>query len=312
MEREQRRQTRYRRRRLRIGRLVFTSVLLIVCLLVIYSIQQFRAGQKLASETKIEQQAFTQDEPIGKMENYLILGVDSRGEEKSRTDTMMLLSLNKESKEMKLVSFMRDIYAEIPGYQSYKLNTAYYLGGVDLLKDTLHTMFDIPIHHYAIIDFKSFESLIDILSPAGIMIDVEKDMSENIGVQLKKGTYALNGQQLLGYARFRQDAEGDFGRVARQQKVMQALKEELLSIPNIKNMPKFAGALEGYVTTDLTSTEQLSKLLFIALNGGGELEKMTLPVEGTYSFNSYSHAGSVIEIDKEVNQKLLNDFLQMK
>ena len=51
---------------------------------------------------------------------------------------MMLLSWNQETNDMKLVSFMRDIYAEIPGYQSYKLNTAYYLGGVQLLKDTLN------------------------------------------------------------------------------------------------------------------------------------------------------------------------------
>src|SRR5690606_37550652 len=137
--------------------------------------------------------------------------------EQSRSDTMMLLSRNKETNEIKLVSFMRDIYADIPGYKSYKLNTAYYLGGVQLLKDTLNTMFDIPIHHYAIIDFESFESLIDILAPNGIEIEVEKDMSEQIGVTLTQGVHDLNGKELLGYARFRQDAEGDFGRVERQQ-----------------------------------------------------------------------------------------------
>ena len=81
---------------------------------------------------------------------------------------------------MKLVCFMRDIYADIPGYDSYKLNTAYYLGGIQLLKDTLNNMFEIPIHHYAIIDFKSFEALIDILAPNGIEIDVEKTSEHKV------------------------------------------------------------------------------------------------------------------------------------
>ena len=55
-------------------------------------------------------------------------------------------------------------------------------------------------------------------------MDVEKDMSENIGVELKQGVHRLNGQELLGYARFRHDAEGDFGRVA-SAKVIEALKQ---------------------------------------------------------------------------------------
>lgn len=88
-------------------------------------------------------------------------------------------------------------------------------------------MFGLPIHHYALIDFKNFESLVDILAPNGVEMDVEKDMSENIGVELKQGVHHLNGQELLGYARFRHDAEGDFGRVARQQKVIEALKMNL-------------------------------------------------------------------------------------
>ena len=75
---------------------------------------------------------------------------------------MMLVSWNKENNDVKVISFMRDIYADIPGYKSYKLNTAYYLDGVQLVKDTISGMFGVPIHHYALIDFNSFESLVDI------------------------------------------------------------------------------------------------------------------------------------------------------
>lgn len=80
-------------------------------------------------------------------------------------------------------------------------------------------MFGLPINHYAIIDFKNFESLVDIIAPNGVEIDVDKDMSEKIGVSLKQGVHNLNGKELLGFARFRHDAKGDFGRVERQQKL---------------------------------------------------------------------------------------------
>lgn len=142
--------------------------------LLVYSYTQYRSGLNLTNDESIPAADFTPDEKHPTIENYLVLGVDSRGEEKSRSDTMMLLSWNRDTNDMKLVSFMRDIYAEIPGYQSYKLNTAYYLGGVPLIQETLNNMFDIPIHHYALIDFTSFETLIDILAPNGIEMDVEK------------------------------------------------------------------------------------------------------------------------------------------
>lgn len=309
---DQLRETRYRKKKkLRKGRSIFFVLLLIIISLLSYSYIQYKNGLNLATEEKIPVENFTPDENDLSVENYLILGVDSRGEEKSRTDTMMLLSWDRKTNEMKLVSFMRDIYAEIPGYQSYKLNTAYYLEGVPLLKATLNQMFDVPIHHYAMIDFKSFETLIDILAPNGIEMDVEKDMGGAIYVELKKGVQQLNGKELLGYARFRSDAEGDFGRVARQQKVIEALKNELLSPNNLMNMPKFIGAVQGYITTDLTAKDQLTTVLKAVAGGSVKIEKMTIPVEGTYQFKNYQHAGSVLEIDVEKNKQLLHDYLNL-
>ena len=187
---EQTRPTRYqKKKKLRKGRAIFTIILLTIAGLLIYSYIQYQSGLKLAGEDKVPNEEFTPDDDSEIIENILIIGVDSRGEEKSRSDTMMLLSWNQDTNKMKLVSFMRDIYADIPGYQSYKLNTAYYLGGLPLLQSTLNNMFDITIDHYALIDFNSFESLIDILAPKGIEMDVEKDMSGDIKVDIKKGQY---------------------------------------------------------------------------------------------------------------------------
>lgn len=223
---------------------------------------------------------------------------------------MMVASWDPESNDVRLISLMRDIYAEIPGYQSYKLNTAYYLGGADLTRQTVEGMFGIPLHHYALIDFTSFETMVDILAPNGIEIDVEKDMSEEIGVELKQGVHQLNGQELLGYARFRKDEEGDFGRVRRQQVVIEALSDEVTSVGNLHRLPKFAGALNGYIQTDITNTDKLNYLLDVALGGSPEVERLTIPREGEYRYNSYSHAGSVIEIDQQAAQAAIAEFLE--
>lgn len=308
---EQVRPTRYKKKKIRKGRLLFVILFILIGSLIGYSYIQYKSGLDLASDTKVAVEGFEPDDNHPTIENYLIIGVDSRGEEKSRSDTMMLLSWNHDTNDMKLVSFMRDIYAEIPGYQSYKLNTAYYLGGVPLLKDTLNHMFDLPIHHYAVIDFNSFETLIDILAPNGIEMDVDKDMSGDIKVELKKGVHSLNGKELLGYARFRSDAEGDFGRVVRQQKVIEALKDELLSPKNVTNMPKFIGATQGYITTDLTNKDQLATVLKAVAGGSVNIEKMTIPAEGTYKFSNYRHAGEVIEINVSENSKILHDFIKI-
>ncbi len=309
---ENTRPVRYKKKKkLRKGRTLFVILFLIIAGLLIFSYVQYQNGFKIADKNNIPVEDFIADDDDEIIENILIIGVDSRGEEKSRSDTMMLLSWNKDTNKMKLVSFMRDIYADIPEYQSYKLNTAYYLGGVSLLQTTLNNMFDITVDHYALIDFKSFESLIDILAPKGIKMDVEKDMSGDIKVELKKGLQNLDGKELLGYARFRSDAEGDFGRVARQQKVIEAIKDELVSPKNMKNIPKFIGAAQGYITTDISSRDQLATVIKAVTGGGLDVEKMTIPAEGTYEFKNYRHAGAVLDIDTEKNKQILHDFLQL-
>ena len=310
---EELQQTRRRRRkrRPRIGRILFVIFLFLAVGIGIYTFTQYSSGYKLADTEQKEPMEFKGDQlKKGNRENILVLGVDSRGEDQARTDTMMIFSWDKENNDVKVISFMRDIYADIPKHESYKLNTAFYLGKVQLLKDTMQGMFDLPIHHYALIDFSSFESLVDIIAPDGVPVNVEKDMSEKIGVTLTKGQQKLNGQELLGYARFRSDAEGDFGRVGRQQLVMEILKDELLSIENVPNLPKFIGATEGYIQTDYTRSDKTKRVLDAVVSGKLEMEKMTIPVEGTYSFKNYSHAGSVIVLDKEMNKTAITEFLE--
>lgn len=298
-----------KRKRFRLGSKLFLLMIILLLGAGIYLFFQYQQGQDIASETEIEPEEFTGDEDNSGFQNILVLGVDSRGEAQSRTDTMMMVTHDRENNEVKITSFMRDIYADIPGYQSYKLNTAYYLGGVELLGETIRSMFGVEIHNYALVDFKSFETLVDIAAPGGVEIDVEREMSEKIGVSLSPGVQELTGQELLGYARFRADDEGDFGRVRRQQQVIAALKDELISVSAIPKLPKLAGAAQGYVQTDMSVADQVKLATQLATGGSGEIERLTIPIEGGYQYANYPQAGSVLEIDLMKNRQALEEFL---
>ncbi|GEK33589.1 LCP family protein [Kurthia sibirica] len=304
-----------KKRKLRKGRVFLLMIL--VCILAAggYAYTQYKSGLNMAEADSPAKATMKFDgDPNSKatIENILLVGVDSRGEKKSRSDTMMLVSWNKDTNDVKMVSFMRDIYAEIPGYNSYKLNTAYYLGGADLLKATLKQMFDLEINHVAVVDFKNFENVVDVAAPNGVEVTVPHDMSKNIGVSLKKGTQRLNGKELLGFSRFRYDEKGDFGRVERQQQALEALKQEVLKPGNVKNYPKLLGAIQGYVQSDITKDSQLKMLLGAVKGGGVNIEKLTIPVKDGYTFARYPNVGSVIEIDREKNVQALNTFLTFK
>ncbi len=306
---------RRRKKKLRIGRVIFLIVTFCFIGAGLYSYIEYNSGKSLAKSNGIDPGPFKGDAIDPKytsVENFLLLGVDDDGSGRSRTDTMMVLSWDKSAGKMRVISFMRDIYADIPAYKSYKLNTAYYLGKLQTTKDTITGMFGVPIHHYAIVDFANFESIVDIAFPGGVEIDVKKEMSEKIGVTLMPGKKQLNGKELLGYARFRADKEGDFGRVARQQEVISAMKDEAMRPGMIANVPKLAGALSGFINTDLTSKDEISRAISLLLKKGAEIETMTVPIKGSYSYKSYSHAGSVIEVDLPKNKEAISNFLSMQ
>lgn len=302
-----------KRKKLRKGRVFLTFLFILLIGVAGYVFFQYKSGVNLAEADMPDAATmkFDGDEQSNAgVENILLVGVDSRGEEKSRSDTMMLVSWNRNTNDVKIVSFMRDIFATIPGVQDrYKLNTAYYLGGADLLKGTLKQMFNLEINHVAVVDFKNFEKVVDIAAPNGVEVEVPHDMSKNIGVSLKKGVQQLNGKELLGFARFRYDAEGDFGRVERQQQVIEALKNEMLRPSSIASYPKLIGAIQGYVQSDITKNDQIKMILGAVKGGDVNIEKLTIPVKDGYVFARDAKSGSVIEIDLDKNLQALNNFL---
>ncbi|MCG3401186.1 LCP family protein [Staphylococcus massiliensis] len=300
-----------KRKRLKKWPFVILALIILGALVMAFIFKGYQKGLSAAKSNNYEHKI---EKFNGKVKNdgkatVMILGADREDGGISRTDSIMIAQYDYIHKDMKVVSVMRDIYAEIPGYGEHKINSAYSLGGPELLRQTLKKNLDIDPEYYAILDFKGFEQMIDELSPKGIPIDVEKDMSEKIGVSLTKGHHRLNGKELLGYARFRNDEEGDFGRVRRQQQVMKALKKELISPKTIYKGPKLAGIMRGYVNTDMPDTTIYQTGLSFVLRGSKDIDTLSVPAKGTYSDIQTESDGSALQIDKEQNKEKVRKFL---
>lgn len=301
-----------RRKKKKLRKLPFIVLILLAIMLAvaIYVIHSYRSGLNYAKEHAKDVKVHQFNGPVkndGKI-SVLVLGADQANGGKSRSDSIMVVQYDYIHKKMKMMSVMRDIYAEIPGYQNYKINAAYSLGGPELLRQTLNKNLGVNPEYYAVVDFTGFEKMIDELEPNGVPINVEKDMSENIGVSLKKGRHRLNGKELLGYARFRHNEEGDFGRVRRQQQVMQTLKQQLVNPDSIVKLPKVAGILRGYVNTNIPNSAIFQTGVNFGIRGDKDVQSLTVPVKNSYQDINTNNDGSALDIDKEKNKQAIKEF----
>lgn len=280
--------------------------------LLIYSGGAFALGKMAASSDKEipkqETESFNGFTSADGSNNILLLGSDSRKGETARADTIMVLQLDGPSKKPKLVSFMRDTLVDIPGVGQNKINAAYAYGGAELVRQTIAQNFGLECKYYAVVDFKSFEKVIDTLFPGGVAINAEKDMSTNLEVPIKKGQQNMDGLHLLQYARFRMDEEGDFGRVRRQQQVMDAIFSQMKNPLAIAKLPYAAGKVLGYTGTNLKTSFLVKNSLHI-LKGASGIDRMTFPAKDTWEYGNTAEAGSVLVVDKEANKTALNNFL---
>ncbi|MFP7171613.1 LCP family protein [Terribacillus sp. FSL K6-0262] len=231
--------------------------------------------------------------------NVLVLGSDSRGGSSARADTIMIANYSSDTKQPKLISIMRDTYVDIPGYGFNKINAAYSIGGPELMRKTITENFGIDINYYAEIDFKGFEKLVDAVAPDGIEVTVTPEMTTDqkaLGVQLTEGTQKLHGKELLAYSRFRHDANGDYGRVQRQQEVLGKLKEEVASVTTVAKLPKMIGIANGYVSTNVRNGLLLSMGTDVLRGKTEDIETMRIPMDDTYHDARYG-VGAVLEFN---------------
>ena len=246
----------------------------------------------------------------------LAIGIDTRGEEKSRSDAILVTQYDQQTKSMKIASIMRDSYVKIPTYSKgyNKLNMAYYLGGKELLVKTIQDNFNIAIDHVVEIDFEGFTYVVDAIAPKGIEVDVPVEMIADMNMKVEPGKNNLHGEDLLKYVRFRHDSNYDFGRVKRQQEVLLKLKDELTNEVSFKQLAGLPKVIEGamqYVTSDLSVSQTLSLASMVALNPINEVETITIPLENSYVNKRYEHAGEVLQMDFTQNIEALNGFFNI-
>ncbi|WP_456064353.1 LCP family glycopolymer transferase [Cutibacterium porci] len=221
-----------------------------------------------------------------------------------RTDTMLLLYMPPQGKNV-LISLPRDTFLRIPGHGHNKLNAAYSMGGAKLLVETIEKVTNLRINGYVEIGFGGFVQMVDAVGGVQVTLDkpmVDKDSHTN----LPAGTQDLDGVQALGYVRMRKaDAEGDLGRVKRQQKVASQVAKKALSPWTFINPVRYwkvnmaaAGAIKlGNDTSTFTALKTARGLMKVSGNDG---IKMTVPIS---TASAYTSAGSsVLWNDNKANQ----------
>jgi polyisoprenyl-teichoic acid--peptidoglycan teichoic acid transferase len=293
----------------------FVILLILIVLILtalLYAVIEYRKGLKNSQNDsflpheKVEFQGVKDKERM----NVLLLGVDARGNEKARADTIMIAQYNRKTKQAKIASIMRDSYVDIPGYGKNKINAAYAYGGPELLRKTIKENFDVDIAYFALVDFKGFTKAIDVAFPEGIEINVEKEMSKGIGVTLHPGVQRLHGNELLGYVRFRKDAESDFGRVRRQQEVVKRVMDEFISVRGIAKLPSVVGTIRPYILTNVGYKEVLPLLATFPGSDQKDISFFRIPIDGSFRDATYPQAGAVLEMDLAKNRQALKEFLK--
>ncbi|MBN1666425.1 MAG: LCP family protein [Anaerolineales bacterium] len=212
----------------------------------------------------------------GEQINILLLGSDQRPYEGGfRTDTIILVNINLETDRVSMTSFPRDLYVYIPGWTYQRINTAMGYGGFPLLAETLEYNFGVRPEYYVMVNFWAFVQTIDSLG--GITVNAGRTLSDH---RDGYGTYTvsagpnwMDGETALWYARARYTSS-DFDRGRRQQEIIRALFDRLLSLDAVQRAPELYDIYSQNVTTDL-GWQEIAPLLPIAARIGTDSQSIS-------------------------------------
>ena len=240
--------------------------------------------------------------------NILLIGTDERTENfsaKSRADSMMILSINKKTNDIKLISLERGMLVQIPGRKPDILTHTFRYGGSELLIQTVETHFKIKIDNYVRINFSMFKKMINELGGVDIVLSQREADSLNEARHyqpVKAGSNHLDGNTALGYSRLR-DIDSDWRRIERQRKVIASIKTKMKG-KSLFELSNVAEKCLPYVQTDLSSGEFASLLLKMPDLANGGFEDMTIPAQGTYQ--------GLGHVDLSANSRILMKFIYGK
>ncbi|HEY9910000.1 MAG TPA: LCP family protein [Thermosynechococcaceae cyanobacterium] len=202
--------------------------------------------------------------------NILVMGVDRVPEAKpgspetfnGRSDTMLLVRIDPNDDSVRLLSIPRDTQVEIPGVGVTKINDANARGGSNLALNTVsRTLNGVEIDRYVRISTEAFRELVNLLGGIEVYVPspmAYEDKTQKLKINLAAGLQTLNGSQAEQFARFRQDGNGDIGRVQRQQALLKALLKKTSNPLLLPRLPEMIQTMQQYIDTNLSVEEMLS------------------------------------------------------
>ena len=269
-------------------------------------------------------------EQVNGMTHILLVGIDARpGQKTGRSDTMMLFTIDAKHGSLKLTSFMRDLYVEIPGKKNNRLNAAFYFGGPELLIKTLKKNFGVKVNYYAAVNFSLLADLIDQIGGLQLTIESEKQLKyinlvikednvvlkkaypkkgikTNDNLLTKTGEQLLNGRQAQAYARYRKGSS-DFERTERQREVILKAMEKVKAM-SMMDVGKLALDNLDKVDTNLTVADILRLAPAAFQLKDSEVQQLRIPVDKGYTSKTISGM-SVLVPSRSKNVNAITNFL---
>ncbi len=238
--------------------------------------------------------------------NLLVIGRDADYSDQDqllksngRSDMLMVARVDAAGQRVNLLSIPRDTIARIPGHGLSKINAAHKWGGPALTARTVEENFGIPTDQFVALDFAGFEKAIDLLGGVDLSVDKKMDYDDNWGhlhIHLLPGMQHLNGQQAMGFVRFRH-SDSDLVRVGRQQVLLAALKDKLRAPQTLARLPQLLDLLDAHLSSDLSTDQKLALARFLHDTGREHIQMATLPSgeKGTAVVTDWSKAAPLIQ-----------------
>jgi len=238
-----------------------------------------------------------------------------------------VLSIDNANKRLSMLSIMRDLYVQIPGYSNNKINAAYAFGGFELLDATIEENFGIHIDYNVEINFESFVDIVDAVGGIDVQLnraevnylscysDAGKKYNDTPVSGLSEGMNHLDGEAALAYARIRHVAtdteRDDFGRTQRQRVVIQAIFQQLKDQPWTDLLAVY-DSVAGNVLTDMTNDEILTYGLAAYSMGVEEIDEYRVPEDGAYSGQSINRMSVLVPHSWDTLRANIQEFVYGK
>lgn len=242
--------------------------------------------------------------------NILLIGTDTRSDGfTGRSDAMMILSVNRKTRKIHLVSLMRGLYVAIEGHDRSMLNNSYSWGGSRLLLQTIRENFRIAIDDYIVINFVGFKKAIDLTGGVAISLteaEVEYMYLAFPDGSFKVGSNRLNGEEALCYARIRQ-IDSDYKRTSRQRKVIESLINQL-ETRSASQLDALVRELLPLVKTNLSRSRMISLAVNALKYKSYPVRQLMLPISKTYQ-TIIVRGVQMVQYDEAKNIEELHRFL---